>query len=286
MCPSESEPTDSPARERKDAPLQGLRFLNPREAGQAAELTKALAALGATVLEQPMLAFEPPASWEPFDSRLRRLEPGDWVAFASATAVRFTLSRLEQLGQPPAVLARANLAAVGDGTAAALAAAGLTAALVPEVFQGEGLLAAMIAKLPAGARVWLPRAEGGREMLAEGLERAGFQVEATPVYRTVTPPGGAGALPRLIAEGGLDWIVFTSPSTVHHLIELIPPEVAEKLRGAGLRGAGPRVACIGGITAEAARGHGLAVAVVPPRQDLSGLVAAIAEFVAAEGAAR
>ena len=68
------------------------------------------------------------------------------------------------------------LAVVGDGTAAALAEGGLTAALVPEVFQGEGLLAAMVAKLPAGARVWLPRAAGGREVLAEGLERAGFQV--------------------------------------------------------------------------------------------------------------
>ena len=285
MCPSESEPSDAPARERGNAPLKGLLFLNTREAERAAELTEALAALGATVLEQPMLAFEPPASWEPFDSRLRRLEPGDWVAFASATAVRFTLSRLSERGHPPAALARASLAVVGDGTAAALAAGGLTAALVPELFQGEGLLAAMVAKLPAGARVWLPRAEGGREVLGEGLERAGFQVEATPVYRTVTPPGGAGPLPRLIAEGGLDWIVFTSPSTVHHLIELIPPEVAKKLRSAGLRGAGPRVACIGGITAEAARGHGLAVAVVPSRQNLPGLIAAIAEFVAAEGAA-
>ena len=77
MCPSEAEPSNGPARERGDAPLRGLRCLNTREAGRAAELTEALAALGATVLEHPLLAFEPPASWEPFDSRLKRLEPGD-----------------------------------------------------------------------------------------------------------------------------------------------------------------------------------------------------------------
>ena len=46
--------------------LSGLRFLNTREASSAPELTTRLKALGADVLECPMLAFTPPASWEPF----------------------------------------------------------------------------------------------------------------------------------------------------------------------------------------------------------------------------
>ena len=45
----------------------------------------------------------------------------------------------------------------------------------------------------------------------------------------------------------------------------------------------PRVACIGAVTAEAVRDQGLAVAVVPSRQDLEGMLAAVVDTVQGGG---
>ena len=254
--------------------LSGLTFLNTREAGAARELTERLQALGAEVMECPMLAFAPPESWEPFDLRVAELRPEDWVAFTSATAVRFTLERLGALGKPAQVLAGAHLAAVGASTAAALEARGLAVELVPERFQAEELLAALLDRVPSTGRVWLPRAEAAREVLVKGLENAGVQVEVTPVYRTVMPSEGLGRAEEALQSGRLDWIIFTSSSTVKHLIRLLSEAGAKPLADTGAK-----IACLGSVTAETARQHGLTVKVLPGRQDLEGLVAAVVAHV-------
>ncbi|MCZ6841608.1 MAG: uroporphyrinogen-III synthase [SAR324 cluster bacterium] len=278
MAPNGSDSGDGPAPADEQAPLAGLTFLNTREASAAAELTQRLTRLGARVLEAPMLAFAPPPSWQPFDSRLAALESGDWVAFTSANAVRCSLERLRELGKPPSLLARGHIAAVGPGTAAALQERQLPVALLPHQFQGEGLLAALLERLEPAGRVWLPRAEQAREVLAEGLRQAGMKVAVTPVYRTVPPPGGLGETLDALTGGALDWIVFTSTSTVRNFFGQLPEQAR-----AGLEGRWPRIACLGAVTAEAASGEGLQVAVTPQVQDLDGLVAAIVTYLQGSG---
>lgn len=251
-------------------------MLNLRAAEDAPALSEALRAQGATVVERPAIAFVPPQSWEPFDARLARLAPGDWIAFTSATALRWTLRRLAELvpqAEPQASAAplkRARIAAVGQGTARALADEGLPVHVTPpEQFQAEGLRDALLKALEPGEAVWLPRAEQGREALVEGLERAGHPVSVTPVYRTVAAPGGLGPVAELLARGGVDWIVFTSSSTVTHFLAMLPPGGRAWLERC-------RVACLGRVTARTAEQEGLTVALVPARQDLAGLVEALA----------
>lgn len=260
-------------------PLAGLTFLNTREAGAAPALTGLLEAAGGAVIERPTIAFVPPADWGPFDRALDALVAGQWVIFSSATAVRFTLMRLEALGRGPQALAGARLAAVGPATAEALRAAGLAPALVPERFQAEHLLAALGPHLQQGERVWQPRAEHARPVLERGLAEAGVDLVVTPVYRSVVPSGGLGPALDALRAGRIDWLVFTSGSTARHLLEMVP--AAD--RQAVFR---PQVACLGRAAAAAAEDAGFRVAVVPERQDLEGLVATIAAHVAAGGLAR
>lgn len=256
------------------ASLRGLTFLNPREAGSAPALTQRLTALGAAVVEAPTIAFVPPEDWTPFDTRVRGIGADDWVVFTSATAVRFVLQRLRELGLSAEALRGGRIACVGRGTERALTEAGLPVALVPRHFQQEGLLEALRDQVQPTQRVWLPRAGSAREALEAGLRELGVPVEVTTVYRTVAPDSlGAGA--EALRAGRIDWLLFTSPSTVHNFLALLPTEVAEALKGHW-----PRVACLGAVTAEAARKRGLAVAVVPEQQDLDGLVAAVVDYMA------
>jgi uroporphyrinogen III methyltransferase/synthase len=255
--------------------LRGLTFFNPRADTEASALTLPLQAHGGAVIERPMIAFAPPDSWDAFDRRLAALSARDWIAFTSATGVRFTLRRLTELGRPHADLKIARLAAVGPGTASSLEIARLPVTLVPDKFQGEGLLDALRRQVRRGERIWLPRAADGREALFNGLRAEGLEATATPVYRTAMPTGGLGPVEDDLAQGRIHWLVFTSPSTATNFMRMLPEALfAPVLRGTPERPA-PKVACLGEVTALAARELGLPVRLVPPRQDIPGLIDAL-----------
>ena len=104
-------------------------------------LSARLRDLGARVLDVPAIAVAPPESWAELDAALSNLDQFDWIAFASATAVDATLSRIVALGMaPPPVGTR--LAAVGKATADRLHERLRAPDLVPMNATGAALAAA------------------------------------------------------------------------------------------------------------------------------------------------
>lgn len=258
----------------ESTPLQGLTFLNTRDARSAGSLTDMLTERGAQVVECPTIEFIAPASWQAFDTRVAQATHDDWVVFTSANAVTATMERLWELNRPPATLSRGRIAAIGLGTANLLRSYKLEVDLMPGVAQQEMLLETLLAALKRSDKVWIPRAQDAREVLVDGLRAEGYQVLVTPVYRTVMPKAGLRPALDALGAGRIDWIVFSSPSTVNHFFQLLDEEARTRLAHRW-----PQVACIGAVTAEAARDQGLPVAVLPARQDLEGMVAAIADYV-------
>ena len=68
-------------------PLAGRRILVTRAAKQAGKLSEGLRALGAEAVEVPVIEICPPASYEPLDDALRRVDSYDWLLFTSMNAV-------------------------------------------------------------------------------------------------------------------------------------------------------------------------------------------------------
>jgi uroporphyrinogen-III synthase len=187
------------------APLAGLRVLITRPAGQGAdEWATAFAAAGALALPYPTVAIVPPDSWHALDEALARIAGYDWVVFTSQTTVSFVRERLPGRCFPPGM--RVQIAAVGPATARALEDAGAVVALLPEDSRQEGLVEAFQA-LPAGTRVLLPLAEGGRTLLAENLRARGCRLDVVTVYRT-QPKGDLPPPPAF------DVATFASPSAL------------------------------------------------------------------------
>jgi|SRR5579862_5923203 len=205
-----------------------MRVVVTRAAAQADSLVERLEALGHEVVRCPLIDVEPLGN-EPVDAR-----GYDWVVVTSPNGARELARRL--VGRPPAI------AAIGEGTAAALREHGLEPELVPQVSTQEGLLA----ELPPG-RVLLAAAEGARRLL---VDERGADVVA--LYRTVElrPPAPEG-----------DVVLLASPSA------------ARALAATGARI--PAVA-IGPQTAAAARAAGLDVAAEAQTHDVDGLLAAMA----------
>ncbi|WP_148613632.1 uroporphyrinogen-III synthase [Nocardioides rubriscoriae] len=254
-------------------PLFGWRVLVPRTKDQAASLSLGLRGFGAVPEEVPTISVEPPRNPLQMDKAVRGLVEGryEWIAFTSVNAVRAVREKFEEYGLDARAFSGLKIAAVGDKTAAAIAAWGLRADLVPS---GEQSAAGLLADWPEYDevldpinRVFLPRADIATETLVAGLVDLGWECDDVTAYRTVraTPP--PAPVRDAIKSGKFDAVVFTSSSTVRNLVGI-----------AGKPHPSTIIAVIGPATAKTAEEHGLRVDVLAPKPDVDVLVEALADF--------
>jgi uroporphyrinogen III methyltransferase/synthase len=254
-------------------PLFGKRVLVTRTRQQASELCRALAAHGAEPIELPTIEIVPRVDERALADAIEGLRTSayNWTIFTSANAVELFLAHLRHAGLDARGFGRSRLAAIGPGTAAALSRSGLSVDLVPQEFVAESLLEALSARVMRGARVLLPRAEGAREVIVDGLQSLGARVDELTLYRAEVPrdPDAEGL--RRLRAGEVDVATFASSSSVRNLVEMLDGDVAP-LRGI-------LIAAIGPVTAQAVRDAGLEPAVLASEYTIEGLVASLVSHV-------
>ena len=232
----------------EDRPLFGKRVVVTRTREQASDLSRRLRALGAQVIEIPTIAVADPSDPAASADAATRVGEYDWVVFTSTNAV----NRFLPLVGDARRFGAARIAVVGSATADCLSEYSLIADLVPERFVAESLVDAF----PHGpGRVLVPQAADARPVLADGLRQKGWEVDVVEAYRTVAPPPPSTA-------PDADAITFTSSSTVTNYLALGLPVP-------------PVVVCIGPITAETAKRHGLPNVTVSHEHTIEGLVEAL-----------
>lgn len=257
-------------------PLFGRRVLVTRPREQAAELLDRLVALGAEPIEAPMIRIVPPEDIRPL--RRAALEPDvfDWIIFTSANAVEAFMAVLLSGDRDIRALKGPLLCAVGTGTADKLAGYGIKVDLVPREFRAEALVAAVAARSSLdGARVLLPRADIGRDVIAEQMRDAGAIVTDVVAYRTVledTQRDGDPDVYRMLLEGRIDVVTFTSASAVRNFGSVYGQDQAADLLKH------TTVATIGPVTADAVARLGVTVTIQPPTYTVPALVDAIAAY--------
>ncbi|MGH9245000.1 MAG: uroporphyrinogen-III synthase [Acidimicrobiales bacterium] len=244
------------------APLAGLRVVVTRARAQAAELVSRLTELGADVIELPVIEVEEPADGGAgLRAAASALAAGAyaWVVVTSVNGARRLLA---VLGDGRGV-GGTQVAAIGPATAAVLADGGVAVDLVPDRFVAEALVDAFPLPPSGGGRVLLARAAAARDVLPDGLRAKGWSVEVVEAYRTrtatVTPE-------QLEAAAAADVVTFTAPSTVDGYVAVVGAERAPAV-----------VACIGPVTAAAARRHGIPVTVEAGVHTVDGLVDALVD---------
>ncbi|MCB0185773.1 MAG: hydroxymethylbilane synthase, partial [Caldilineaceae bacterium] len=133
-------PTTDAAPQNAAKPLAGKRIVVTRAETQADGFAGALADLGATTLRIPTICIEPLADLTPLDQALQRLDQYSWLILTSVNGVTIVAERLAALAIPAAVQQGVRIAAIGQSTAAALAAHGLTPTFVPERYVAEAII--------------------------------------------------------------------------------------------------------------------------------------------------
>jgi uroporphyrinogen III methyltransferase/synthase len=255
-------------------PLHGRRILITRARHQVDPFRRELVDLGAAVVEIPTLEIQPLPSDDRVRSAIQKLDRTALVIFASANAVDIFFQMLVAAGLDARALYNSKLCAIGQETADALAGHGLRPELVTSEYTAEGLANALEGWEMERMRVLVPRAEIARDALPSLLANRGAEVEILPVYRSVCPVEAGPALLRLFDGEGVDVITFTSSSTVVNFTKAFPEDRLPAILGDA------EVACMGPVTADTARKHGLDVAIVAREYTTHGLVQAIAEAAA------
>jgi uroporphyrinogen III methyltransferase / synthase len=262
-------------------PLFGRRVVVTRARAQAGELSGQLERLGAEVLEFPTIEVRPPEDFGPLDDAVRELDSFSWLIFTSVNGVDAFVGRLAHHGLDLRAIPRgARIAAIGPATAQRVMEVGLRVDVVPEEFRAEALIESVTRESLAGMRVLIPRARVAREILPDKLREAGAEVVVPPAYESVPSSGGKEKLAEELEAGGIDCVTFTASSTVENLVRAFGAREAARLLS------GTRVACIGPITADTARGHGLRVDVEAREYTIPGLVEAVLDLLAADPAKR
>ena len=258
--------------EGSGAPLSGRVVLLPR-LKERDRIASALERAGARVLRAAVTRTVPGKA-AALEATARRIVAGEaaWLVLTSARTVE-ALAPYLHVPVPSAL----RVAVVGPATARAwteltgaaldLVARGSAAALLK-----EPALAGPLPAPNAARRVLLPASALADPALAEGLRRAGWEVEQVAAYTTVT--ADAHDLPPNLedrwATGGVDAVVLTAPSTTRAVLELLGPPP----QGTGL-------VAIGATTAAATRELGLTVAAVAPSPTPEGVLQATIDAIQA-----
>jgi uroporphyrinogen III methyltransferase/synthase len=255
-------------------PLFGTRIVVTRSRAQASTLVSALEERGAGVLELPTIRITAPQDAAPLDEAIRGLGRYDYAIFTSTNTVDVFRARMRDLGLDARAFATVRVASIGQATAERLLELGLRADVVGMPFTAEGLLDALAPEEMSGRRVLLPRAQEARDVLPEGLRSRGATVDVVEAYRTVLPDDTDAECARVfdaIDRGEVDFITFTSSSTVSNLVQL-----AGERRIAAARFV--PAAVIGPITAATARDAGFSIAVASLAHTIPALAEAIVAF--------
>ena len=259
-------------REGGGAPLSGRVVLLPR-LKERDRIASALERAGARVLRAAVTRTVPGKA-AALEATARRIAAGEaaWLVLTSARTVE-ALAPYLHVPVPSAL----QVAVVGPATARAWTE--LTGAAPDLVSRGSAaaLLEEPVLVCPppapsAAKRVLLPASALADPALADGLRRAGWEVEQVAAYTTVTadahdlPPD----LEHRWATGGVDAVVLTAPSTTRAVLELLGPPP----QGTGL-------VAIGATTAAATRELGLTVAAVAPSPTPEGVLQATIDAIRA-----
>jgi uroporphyrinogen III methyltransferase/synthase len=251
-----------------DLPLFGRRVAITRTREQAGTLKEQLTARGAKVIEIPTIEIRDPASWEPLDSAIRRLEEFDVLLVTSANGARNFLRRLEACGRGVRDLKGLIIGAIGPATAEEFVKSGVRVDVMPCAYVAESLLEALSPRDIRGKAFLIPRAKVARDLVPRALMEKGGRVEVVEAYETVVPQLPVGELQRLLTPPP-HVITFTSSSTASNFAKLAGEnKVSELLRGVA-------IASIGPITSQTIRKLGLTVTIEADPSTIPGLVRAV-----------
>ncbi|MEG1311097.1 MAG: uroporphyrinogen-III synthase, partial [Romboutsia sp.] len=143
------------------------------------------------------------------------------------------------------VLYSLKICAIGSATEKAIKERGIKADIVPKKFVAEYLYEELKPMLKVNDKVLIPRAKNARDFLVNRISEM-CKVKEVYTYETVVDNSKKEEIIDLLKQGDVNYITFTSSSTVSNFVEIIGCENLDKLNNI-------RVISIGPVTSSIAK---------------------------------
>jgi uroporphyrinogen III methyltransferase/synthase len=250
-------------------PLFGKKIIVTRTKEQAGKLSSKLKELGAEVFEIPTIEIIPPVSFEELDKAIENIESYDALILTSVNGVKYFFQRLKDLKKDIRILKGLKICAIGPATKEAIEEKGLVVDIMPVKYVAECVIEELMKFGIKSKRFLLARAKIARDVIPENIKKEGGIVDVVTVYQTVKPEKSALELVNTLKTENIDYITFTSSSTVKNFFDMLGGNVLPK-----------EVKCvsIGPVTSEALRSYGIDPAIQAEIYTIDGLISAILNY--------
>ncbi len=265
----------------EDRPLGGRQFLITRPKQNISRLAEILRNYGAQVLELPAIQTFPLTPNKELSAALDKFaQTGEeaWLVFTSPIGVQVFFDELARQGIDLRLVLRKKaeikFAVIGNGTKTALRGYGITADLMPEIYDAVSLGNLLAETAAHGSEILIVRAAQGSEELIPPLLEKGCRVSDIPLYetRSLLHEAFRERIGETIAAGEVDAVLFTSASTVRGFVQNMCLQNYDNICAV----------CIGKQTAQEAARYGMDV-VVSERAAIDSMVQRVLEMFSTGG---
>ncbi|WP_330389793.1 uroporphyrinogen-III C-methyltransferase [Cellulosilyticum sp. I15G10I2] len=248
-------------------PLFGKNVIVTRAREQSSALVEKISDMGGNAIELPVIKIQEIEDNHELDECLSSLKAYNYLIFTSQNTVDIFFNRLREKGLDSRGLAHMKICAVGPQTVYSLNKQGIRPDIIPERAIGEALYTSLSQELKREDSILIPKSAIAREYLVENLSKI-CSVKAIDLYNTVTEAIDKDMILRMLDEDKIDYITFTSSSTVKNFIRGIGREHISKLNRTKLVSIGP-------ITSKTILEYGLTVYKEPEIYTIEGLIECI-----------
>lgn len=228
-------------------PLFGTKVLVTRPKASSGTLVEKLRQLGAQPVEYPCIEVLPIPQNEKLCSVCEKLSEYGWILFTSKNGIQIFFDYLNSKGLDARVLANIKIGTVGSQTARALKEVGLISDFTPEIFDGSHLAQGVSELVGENEKVLICDAAIASDDIANIFNNNNIKFDRVPLYNTNYINENSDEIRKMIIDGELKYITFTSASTVEGFMASVK----------GIPLGSLTAVCIGNQTAEAAKKYNL-----------------------------
>lgn len=244
------------------------RILITRNEPKASEFAEKIKRYGGYPIVTPLIKIDCQAD-EKYEGILEHIEDFEWIFFTSANGVNCFFTALKANNKVKRIK-HVNFAVVGPKTNIALQKFGYKADFIPSIYNAKTMAPEFLEKYHPRGSVLLVRGQLSGTILNDAFSKLGISFDTIEVYKTVTNMEIKAILNKTLEIETLDYITFTSPSSVDAFIELVekPDEFFSET-----------VVCIGTTTEKRVLEHGFRHVLLPETFTIEGMIQRMNEHI-------
>jgi len=236
---------------------------------QNSTLVEKISDLGGNPIEIPTIKIEKIEDNFDLEKEIKDIQKYTYIAFTSKNSVDIFFDKLEEMNLDSRALAGLKVCSIGSATSDSLNKRGIKTDICPKKFVAEYLFEELKEDLTSEDNVLIPRSENARDYLVENISKL-CPVKEVHIYRTVIDSDKKDEVIDVLNSEDLDYITFTSSSTIKNLVEIIGEDKLSLLKRI-------KVVSIGPITSKTARDFGIEIYKEADVSTIDGIVDVIIE---------